>query len=152
MSLSRANIESILIRRCGRMLTACGLDGTTINGSNADLNDPIAWAIKQLGGSVAARTSVADSDIATVAAEDEEALLDLAELRTLESALTNLDATDIRVGDREEKLDQLSKRLESTIARKRSQIQRDHGLGLGTLSAGVLTLGFQQHNNESSDE
>ena len=53
MAHTRASIEAILIRRCGRMLAATELDGSTIDGSNADLNDPIGWAIRQLGGAVA---------------------------------------------------------------------------------------------------
>lgn len=142
--LTRANVESILVRRIGKLLTAAGLDGTTISGANQDLSDPIGWAVLQLGGAVTSRVSVADSDVATVAAADEEALLDLSELRALESALTNYDATDIKVGDRSESLGQLGGRLEKAIERKRAQVRATYGIGLATLSAGVIPLGFQQ--------
>lgn len=147
MALSRANVETILIRRCGRLLTACDLDGTTVSGANGDLNDPIASALRTLGYTVASRVSVVDADLAGVASGNEEALLDVAELRTLESALQNLDVVDVQVGPEKESLSQLGTRLEKAIDRKRAQVQRDYGIGLSTLSAGVITLGFAEQND-----
>jgi hypothetical protein len=150
VSLTRANVEAILIRRCGRLLTAASLDGTTVNGSNADLSDPIASAVTALGGTVASRVAVADADVATVA--DVEALLDVAELRTLETALGNFDATNIQVGERREDLDQIRKGLEKAIERKQAQVERKYGIGLGTISAGVITLQIAEQNEATSDE
>jgi len=49
MALTRANAEVILIRRVGALLTAADLDGTTVDGTNVDLNDPFASALRQLG-------------------------------------------------------------------------------------------------------
>lgn len=144
MSLTRASVESVLIRRCGRLLTAAGLDGTTGSGSNADLVDPISWAVRQLGLAVATLGSLSDSDLAGVATDDLDALLDLAELRCYESALGNLDVVDVSVGPERESLGQLGTRLESLIERKRAAIQRTHGIGAATLTGGTIRLGFQQ--------
>ena len=130
MPLTRANVESILIRRCGRLLAACALDGTTVGGTNADLNDPIGLAIRQLGGTVASIVAVADADLATLADHQVDALLDLAELRALESCLGNLPDVDVAVGPERESLGQLGTRLEAAIARTRAKVQRDHGIGL----------------------
>lgn len=143
MSLTRANCETILVKRLGALLSEASL-AVTIVGSNADLNDPIGWAVRQCGGSVASVTSVADADVATVAASDMDKLLDLAELRTLETISGNLAGTDIKVGPRSENLDLLAQRVEQRLARKQTQLQRDYGFGLGTLEAGVIRLGFMQ--------
>lgn len=152
MALSRASVEAILVERCGRLLTAASLDGATSDGTNASLNDPIGWAIRQLGGAVASITAVADADLAAIAEGDTDALLDLAELRALENALGNLDLADIKVGDRSESLGQIGARLERAVSRKRDQIKRDHGIGLGTITAGVINLGFQQQSEASDGE
>ena len=41
MTLTRASVEAMLIRRAGKLLTVAGLDGATKDGTNADLGDPI---------------------------------------------------------------------------------------------------------------
>jgi hypothetical protein len=144
MSLTRANIESVLIRRVGKLLAAADLDGTTVSGSNGDLNDPIGWAIRQCGGTVASVVSVADGDCASVDDTDVDKLLDLAELRTLETIEGNLDGVDITVGPRSESLNQLSVRVRMKLDAKRDQVRRDYGFNVATLSAGVVTLDFAQ--------
>ena len=146
MALTRAQTESILIRRTGRLLTAASLDGTTVSGANGDLNDPLASALRQCGLSVANIASVADSDLASLADSDIDKLLDLAELRTLESCLGNLDLVDVSAGPISEKQGQLGTRLEAAIERKRAQITRTYGIGLGTLTSGLIDLGFQQQD------
>ena len=44
MSITRANLEAVLIKRCGDLLTTAGLDGTTAGGTNAmrDNHDPVS--------------------------------------------------------------------------------------------------------------
>lgn len=146
MAPTRASVESVLVRRCGRLLTAAGLDGTTISGSNADLADPIGWAARQCGLTVASVTDVADADLAGLADSDTDKLLDLAELRTLETIAADPNVTTRQADGAQVNLSDLFTRLEMRIARKRTQIQRDYGTGLGTLTAGVITLGFQETN------
>lgn len=146
MALSRAQAESILIRRGGTLLTAASLDGTTVSGSNADLNDPLASALRQCGLTVANIASVADSDISALADTDIDKLLDLAELRVLESCLGNLDLVDVTAGPIKESLGQLGSRLEAAITRKGRAVEKKYGIGLGTLSSGLIDLGFQQQD------
>ena len=67
MSLTRAYVEAILIKRCGHLLTVAGLDGTTVAGTNADLGDPIAFALRQLGVAVAVPAVPTTAEVATVA-------------------------------------------------------------------------------------
>ncbi len=151
MTITRAEVETILIRRCGSLLTAADLDGTTLNGTNVDLNDPIGAALRQMGYTVASLTAVADSDLQPVATDDIDQLLDIAELRTLENIEGNLDEVDITVGPRSESLNQLSTRVTKKIDTKRSAIEKTYGLGLGTLSAGVVSLDFMEKGDGDTD-
>lgn len=144
MSITRAEAESILIRRAGALIAAAGLDGSTVDGTNADLNDPLGWAVRQAGGSVSSPGAVADADLATVADDDLDQLLDLAEVRTLESIAGNLDLVNITVGSRREELGALAQQVERAIERKRAALQRAYGFGLGSLTAGSITLGFAE--------
>lgn len=143
MALTRAAAEAVLVRRLGGLLAAAGLAVTTA-GANADLNDPLAWAVGQAGGSVSDRTAVTDADLTTVDGDDR--LLDLAELRALESVAGNLALVDVTFGPHKESLGQLGERLEKLIARKRAQVARDHGIGAGALDAGVVVLPFQERH------
>lgn len=143
MTITRADVETILIRRCGSLLTAADLDGTTIDGTNVDLNDPIGVALRNMGYTVVSITNVADSDLESVPDEDIDQLLDLAELRTLESIEGNLDDVDIQANGRSESLNQLSARVRMKIDTKRKAIESQY-VGLGTLDAGVITLDFME--------
>lgn len=148
MALTRANVETILVKRLGPLMTAAGM-ATTVAGSNADLNDPIGYAIRQAGQTVDDLTAVDDTDVARIGSDDYDKLLDVAELRTLESIQTNLDDVDIETGPVSEKRDQLGLRVEKALTRKRAQVARDYGLGLGTLETGVIALGFQQRDSSA---
>jgi hypothetical protein len=148
MTLTRATLEAILVQRTGPLLTAAGMDGATMDGSNFSLNDPIGFAVRKLGLAVANIASLADSDLAAVAANDYDRLLDLAEYRTLESILGNLDDVNISVGSRSESLGQLSDQVEKKMERLAGRIEREYGMGVGSLSAGMIGLGFQEQVGE----
>ena len=152
MSLTRANTEQILIRRCGKLLTAAGLDGTTVAGNNADLNDPLGWALRKSGYSVASVAAIADADLAAVSADDTDKLLDLAELRALETILGNLDDVDITLGQRSESLSQLSAQVEKKLTRLQARVEKAYGVGIGTLQAGMITNLFAEHDTTDDDD
>jgi hypothetical protein len=145
MSLTRVQVETILVKRCGPLLTAAGM-ATTFAGANTDLNDPIGYAIRKSGGTVTAITAVVDADIATIDSSDHDQLLDLAELRTLETILGNLDDVDIRVGPRDEKLSQLRTDLEKRLARLQKRIQDEYGVTAVSMETGTIALDFADHN------
>lgn len=152
MTLTRANVEAILVQRTGPLLTAGGMDGATVNGANASLNDPIGYAIRKSGLAVSNIASVADSDLTGVSSDDYDQLLDLAEYRTLENILGNLDDVNITVGSRTEALGQLSDQVEKKMDRLAARIEREYGVGLGTLQVGVINLGFQEQNSTTEAE
>lgn len=150
MSVTRANVEAILVKRIGKWLTAAGLDGTTNNGSNPDLSDPIGRAVRALGFTVADVTNVASSDVASIGADDYDELFDLAELRALETCLSNYDKVNLSLGPRSESFDQLRNGMIQAIKLKREQIANDYD-DSASLTGGVLALDFEEHTETVSD-
>jgi hypothetical protein len=146
MALTRANVEAILIRRLGGIFEAVGLDGATVDGSNEDLNDPIGWALRQLGKPTADPTAVSDADVAAVGADDYDALFDLAEWRALETAHgAAVDLVDLTTGPRTERLSDIATAIERKAARLREALAaRGLGPAVETVTAGVWSLDFAE--------
>lgn len=151
MTITRSQVERMLIRRCGKLLTAADLDGETFNGTNEDLNDPIGCALRQCGYGVSDIASVENVDLAAVTDDRIDQLLDLAELRTLENIEGNYDDVDISATERSESLNQLLKQVQAKIERLREKVKQQYGIGLGELGSGVLTLDFAEIDDESSE-
>lgn len=135
---TRAQAEVVVVRRVGRYLTAAGLDGTTVNGANADLADPIAWAVRKLDGTTADPTNPVTTEVQAVSRVD--ALFDLAELRALENALGNLSLVTATVGQRTEQYNDLARRLAEMIPRKRKAVEQEHGIALGDVRPARLEM------------
>lgn len=146
MAVTRAQADTILIQRCGQLMTTCGMDGATITGTNANTVDPLRFALRKLGYTVASVTAVTDSDLAGCALTDEEALFDLAELRllqNLESAATLL--VDTSIGPRREQLGQIAAGISKMIAARIAAIQAAYGALLGqSIETGVIDLNFAE--------
>jgi hypothetical protein len=143
MPVTRSQVESVLISRCGKILAKFGLDGETIDGTNASLNDPIADGVRSLALAVVDISVVSDADLSYVADADVPQLLDVAECRALESALNNLDSTDEKVMQGEQDWAKFAARMESTIARRKAQLQKQYGIGLSSLTVATFDMGFQ---------
>ena len=144
MTITRAQIETVLIRRAGKLMTAADLDGTTHHGVNADLNDPIGWALRQMGYSVTTLTNVVDADMATVADDEIDQLLDMSEYRLLENIEGNYDDVDISANGRSESLNQLIVQVAKRLERVKAKVESTYGFGAGTLEAGVVSLDFME--------
>ena len=118
---------------------------TTIVGTNDDLNDPIQWAVVELGGTVADIVDVTDADLATVAADDERYIVDVAELKLIDNILGNSMLVNYSVGPRSESLDQLRKALENKRDRLADQLEAAIGLGASSLTTGLIANDFAEH-------
>ena len=145
MALTRANVEFLIEARTGPLLTAAGM-AVTVVGTNVDLNDPIARAVRALGHAVASAVLVADADVAAVTDAETDEFLDFCELFTLENILGNLDDVDIKVGPRSEALNQLAEKVERKIERKMKSMERLYGYGMQEVATGYIRLGFAEHS------
>lgn len=146
MAITRANAEAILIGRLGTLMTEAGLDGTTVDGTNADLNDPFASALRSMGYTVADITNVSDVDLSALAEEDYNEFLDRAELRVLESIEGNYVLVDITAGPRSEKLSQLLDHVRARKDQLWEKIKEEHGTVV--LEAGYIEMVFAEHETE----
>lgn len=149
MGITRSEAERVLVNRCGALLTVAGLNGVTNDGSNDDLNDPIGVALRTLGYSVASISKVQDSDLASLADADLDKFLDVAELRTLQSVLGNLDKVDIDAGPFSAKYGQLPRQLERRIDRLQEKLEVEYGLGASVLDIDVINLNFAMHGDDT---
>lgn len=125
---TRADIETLLVSRAGASLASAGM-AVTIVGTNASLNDAIGWAIRQSGGTVTAPALVTSTDVQTVDSADFDQLIDLAELRTLETILSNYSAVDKKAGPVELKSSQFADRILARIGQLRSWIAVAYDIG-----------------------
>ncbi len=149
MTVNRAAIEYVLVRRTGRLMAACSLDGTTVAGTNLDMNDPIGYALRMVGLDVADITAVSNSDIGQMGSDVLDQFLDIAELRLLQNCLQNYDAVNITVGPRTEALSDIRSGLEKSIERKHQYNVEKYGAG-ATLAGGAISLDFQQRSDYPS--
>jgi len=151
MALTAIQAETILIRRVGILMTAIGLDGTTITGNNPDLVDPMGYAIRYLGGTVTTITDIVDADLAVVTSALENEFFDIAEWRVLLSVQGNYVLVDTKIGPRDEKWGSLADNIDKLVARKEKQIKDTYGLGLQPLQADVISLDFAEHDITNID-
>ena len=151
MALTRANVETILVSRTSKYLSAVGMS-TVVNGTNTDLSDPIGYAIRQLGFDVSDVTSVSDSDLSGISNDDYDQLFDIAELRTLQNIQGNFTLVDIKIGPRGEALSDLNAALDKIVARKEKRIKDIYGVGLPSMSVSMFNYDFAEHDVENVDE
>mgnify|MGYP000952833294 FL=1 len=121
MTLTRANLESLLVKRCGGLMSLVDMAVTTA-GANADLNDPLQYALRYGEYEVADITSVSNSDIAEVEDADIDLILDVAELRLLENIQGNFNLVDITNGPESEKYSQAANVIEKRLSRLQDKV------------------------------
>lgn len=152
MAFTRAQIETLLVRRCGKRLALVGLDGATADGTNADLADPIRAGLASVGVDAADPTDPTDADLAAVASADLPQLLDVAELRALESALGNWDLCDEQAGTDKQDWAKVGELLQKQIQALRDQLRDLYGLGAPGLSIGLVDLNFAESGDPCDEQ
>ena len=145
MAMTRAEAEVELIERCGKWLAAAGLDGTTVDGTNASLTGPMGVALRHLGFSPASLTVVTTSDLSAIDNSNIEEFFDVASLRAMENALNNWIEPDQVAGqDNRQDLGKLRTDLRLQIKDDRARLADLYNYGVASgISAGTLTYGFQ---------
>ena len=149
MTLTRAQVEQELVTRRQSMLKAVGMDDTS-NGSNADLNSPIGYAVRQCGGTVASLGSVSSADVQTVDTSDLDRLLDIAEYRLLMNIKGRWAKVDTSSGPFSQSLSQLADQLDKDLASLKTNLGDQYGFGGGSLQVGVLDLSFMETDPDAA--
>jgi hypothetical protein len=120
-----AAVTAVIDDRLGVMLTTAR--AATGDSSKPSVAACVAWAVRLLGLPTAALATATDGEVGAVPTAQLDALLDLAELRTLERILTNLNQVDLTTGPVSERLGQLPQRLAELIPEKRKIIAAQWG-------------------------
>ncbi len=157
MPMTRVSVETILISRVGKRLTASGIYSATTDtiGSIAALSWPISRGLASLGVAAADVSNPADDDLAGITDEPADPdnpavtplgqLLDVAELYALEAAWGNLDEADERTGTQTQNWDKYATNLWNAIQVKRKRLEDLYGIGSSDgLSAGTVALNFDR--------
>lgn len=147
-AMTRANAEYSLVKRQGPRMTMVGLAITTA-GSNTDLNDPMAMALIAMSLNPASPSLITDSDISAITTDEWPQFLDQAELRLLETISGQIDFVDISVGPRSESMSQFSAMVDKAIERLQLRITQQYGVGLGSLSSGIIQMDFAQKGDDT---
>ena len=145
MALTRAEVESILVRRCRGWMTVASL-AITYAGVNADLNDPISSGLLASGYSVTNYAVVSTTDLAQVTNDYLPLFLDHCELRLLNNIASNIDVVDVTLGPDQEKLGQFHNAIRSAISAKIDYMSKMYGIVQGKLEAGYIEIGSVQES------
>jgi hypothetical protein len=145
MSITRAQVETVLLARCGKKMAIAGLDGTTHDGTNPDLTDPISASLFEMGY-LSDLGTVSDANLTSIEGNRVNEFLDRAERRCLENISGNLDLVNISLGPRREDLGQLVEQVENAIARLERKISQRYGDS--QLIGDTLRMDFQEKDIE----
>jgi len=108
-----------------------------------DYKDAIAWALAEMGYTVADPTLPTDAEVAAVPNSLRNRFLALAEYRLLANILGNLAAVDTKLGPRDEKLSQLADYIKDRM----ESLKDEYGLGSSS-GYGVMTLDIAQKGDD----
>ncbi len=123
--MTRAVTDPLILSRVGTFLRKVGKDGTTVNGTNTDLSQILAWSVRRMGGTTASLAACSDLELSTINSDD--ALLDLAEIRALELVQSNYVGADIKVGPIWEAGAAFAEQLANMLEAKRKAFDARYG-------------------------
>ena len=120
-----ADVQEIVDNRCAALLAlARSIAGDALT---PDINQAISWALRVLGYPAASLLTASEAEVQAVANGHLDALLDLVELRVLESIQTGFTAVTVKAGPVQEDYNHLADRLDRVIAEKRGYVAARHG-------------------------
>jgi hypothetical protein len=128
MSLTIAQVESVLIARRGPAMVACDLSANPLSDASPRLylRDPLVSGLEMMGYATDDPAQAMDADLAGLARTEYRCLKDCAELRVLETCLGNFVDVDYTEGRDGRKLQQLRADLIVECARKEAQIRASY--------------------------
>lgn len=120
-----AEVTAAVTDRCGAYLAQARV--LTGDPTKPSITPAIGWAVRILGGTTVSLATVTDGEVQAIGDGLTDALLDLAELRTLESIQTNLTAVNVTAGPVQQEYSDLAKRLAEIVTQKQKHAQARYG-------------------------
>lgn len=120
-----ADVTAVVQERCGAFLAQANV--LTGDAGAPSVNQALAWALRALAYPVDSLRMATDTEVQAVPATLLDAMLDLTELRTLESIQTNLTAVTVKAGPVQEDYNDLASRLGKIVNEKRENAAVRHG-------------------------
>lgn len=147
MPLTRAHVERVVIDQYREWLLRVGMDATTANGTNADLNGPLEAALDGREIAIADRSNIQDADLAgiTTGRETQRTYADV-KLATLDAILGHWAKVDYTSGH-SQSLDQFGKRVMETRKMLAAEIAIQYGTPSdirGGVAIGCMTRGLDE--------
>lgn len=119
------DVQEIVTNRYAALLAqAQALAGDALT---PNIDHAIAWALRALGYPAASLLYASPAELAAVSADRLDALLDLVELRMLESIQTGFTAVTVKAGPVQEDYNHLADRLGKIVVEKRANVAARHG-------------------------
>lgn len=140
MPMTRAQVETLMVRRLGRLMTYWNLDGSTVDGTNVDVGAALARTLMGLSLTPDDVTSPTDLELEDVAATSYPELLDLTHMYLLEACLDHTDEVREREGVNEQEWNGRIAELRRRYDQKRQEVAERYGEGLGTAGGGAITI------------
>lgn len=125
MTVTVAQVTAVVEeQRLNALLTHTrAITGSTV----PEIGPCLAWALRMLGYTTASIVDADDDEVAQVADSRIDALLDLVELRMLQSAQTNLTSVTNQTGPVRDDWNDLAKRVGDQVAAKVEAVSAQHG-------------------------
>lgn len=141
MAILVADVKGVLSTRCGATLAMSGLDGTA---TSSLFLDGIASSARELGVTLASPLTVVDADLVGVTQSQISQLLDVAELRTMETALNSFTQCDTKYDTEEIDAASVGRLLADSVKRLSAYVLEKYGIGQAAPTLGNVDLGFQE--------
>jgi hypothetical protein len=137
----RAAYEAALLSRAGPMMAEVGKDGTTADGTNQSLSEPLREGLASLGVYPATFGDVTDADLAKVPPASVSQLLDIAELKLVSTVHGSFTAVDETISLGSIKVSQNRDAITGRLAALAGFCLSRYGYGLTAPRAGSIRVG-----------
>lgn len=137
----RSDAEAYLTSRLGKSLIRVGKDGTTKNGTNADLAQPISYTLSLMGFSVASLASPGDGDLSSLAQVQYAEFYARASSAVLDAIVGWCDEVDEKGGTQSQALSQFAKQIQAQLDRLDAKILARWGDAPSVIVFGTMTEG-----------
>lgn len=150
MAWTMINLEGAIIDRAEGWFDFLEWNKTP-DGTNSYCGGPIADALLTLEYTVTDLSQPADADLSSVSSDKYLALLEVADFYMHEKILSNIGKySDVKVGQREERMAQMADSLEKLVNKKEAAIREKYQLFYGVPSLAKVNLNFQTKGDDSA--